>query len=97
MRGARAGQWRLGGGHVRVLMNVCEIGGRVALEDGLETVSYPLINIFGALSGDMAKVSGTKTATAIVAVRPGIDPMIVPAATPSKASTRFRSVNAEVM
>jgi len=47
-----------------------------------------------ALSGDIVNVSGTRTATAMVAVNPGIEPMIVPAATPRRASSRFSGDNA---
>jgi hypothetical protein len=47
-----------------------------------------------AEAGSILKVIGTRTATAIVAVRPGIDPMTVPATTPQSAKTRFKGVRA---
>ncbi len=49
--------WRNQAGHVRILMNLCHIEGRIALEDGLQP-GHVVITIFGANSGDMA---GTET------------------------------------
>ena len=43
----------------------------------------------------MLKVIGTKIASAIVAVNPGIDPMMVPATTPNKANAKFNGVRAD--
>jgi hypothetical protein len=43
----------------------------------------------------MLKVIGTSTASAIVAVRPGIEPTIVPATTPNNARTRLNGVRAD--
>jgi uncharacterized membrane protein AbrB (regulator of aidB expression) len=47
-----------------------------------------------AEAGSILKVIGTSTATAIVAVKPGIDPIIVPATTPNNANAMLVSVNA---
>ena len=45
-------------------------------------------------AGAMVKVIGTRTATAMVAVRPGSEPMIVPATTPNNASMMWNGVRA---
>ncbi len=44
--------------------------------------------------GSMEKVIGTRTATAMVAVSPGSEPMTVPAMTPPRASMMFSGVRA---
>ena len=43
----------------------------------------------------MLKVMGTKIASAMVAVNPGIDPITVPATTPNKANAKFKGVKAD--
>jgi hypothetical protein len=49
-----------------------------------------------AVAGSIVNVIGTSTATAIVAVNPGIDPITVPATTPKIANIKFIGVNAEI-
>lgn len=49
--------WRNQAGHIRILMNLCHIEGRIALEDSAQP-DHVVITIFGAYSGDMA---GTET------------------------------------
>lgn len=49
--------WRNQAGHVRVVMNLCSIEGRIALEERVEP-SHTILTIFGVRSGDMA---GTET------------------------------------
>jgi hypothetical protein len=44
--------------------------------------------------GSIEKVIGTRTATAIVAVSPGSDPITVPETTPNRARRRFTGVSA---
>ena len=46
-------------------------------------------NNISADAGSMAKVIGTSTANAIVAVNPGIDPTTVPASTPNNAKAKL--------
>ena len=53
-----AGFWRGSGGHVRIVMNVCDIRGQIGMVLEPETYAYPVFTIFGALAGDMA---GTET------------------------------------
>ncbi|MCC6615719.1 MAG: FG-GAP repeat protein [Anaerolineae bacterium] len=48
--------WRGSAGHVRVLMNVCDISGHIAIEEAEPETNF--FTIFGAYSGDMA---GTET------------------------------------
>jgi hypothetical protein len=48
-----------------------------------------------AEAGSILKVMGTKIASAMVAVNPGIDPMTVPATTPNKANAKFKGVKAD--
>src|SRR3546814_279108 len=48
----------------------------------------------GAEAGSIAKVSGTRTATAMVAVSPGSEPTMVPAATPPRANATLNGVSA---
>src|SRR5690606_22809496 len=45
-------------------------------------------------AGGMPKVSGTRTATAMVAVSPGIAPIAAPATTPARARSRLSGVSA---
>src|SRR3546814_8980285 len=47
-----------------------------------------------AEAGTIAKVSGTRTATAMVAVSPGSEPTMVPAATPPRANATLNGVSA---
>src|SRR3546814_3999962 len=47
-----------------------------------------------AEDGSIAKVSGTRTATAMVAVSPGSEPTMVPAATPPRANAMLNGVSA---
>lgn len=49
--------WRNQAGHVRIVMNLCSVEGRIALEDSVEP-SNVVLTIFGARTGDMA---GTET------------------------------------
>jgi mono/diheme cytochrome c family protein len=49
--------WRSQAGHVRIVMNMCEIEGRIALEDNAEP-SRIVLTVYGARAGDMA---GTET------------------------------------
>ncbi|MFN8528601.1 MAG: c-type cytochrome [Anaerolineae bacterium] len=53
------GEWRGSGGHIRILMNLCAIGGQITADD-LGT-SQGGFTIYGAFSGDMA---GSETYTA---------------------------------
>src|SRR3546814_17992811 len=46
-----------------------------------------------AEAGSIAKVSGTRTATAMVAVSPGSEPTMVPAATPPRANALLKGVS----
>lgn len=46
------------GGHIRIVMDVCDIEGRIALEEEEVTPSYTVLTIYGAYAGDMA---GTET------------------------------------
>jgi len=50
------GTWRGSAGHVRIVMNPCPIGGRMAMDE--LTPGQTVITIFGAYAGDMA---GTET------------------------------------
>ncbi len=50
--------------------------------------------IMSAVAGGMEKVIGTRTATAIVAVSPGREPIIVPAITPPRAKAICSGVSA---
>ena len=50
------GLWRGSGGHIRIIMNVCDIGGRIVMDD--VEPGQGVITIYGAYSGDMA---GTET------------------------------------
>ncbi len=55
------GIWRRGNGHIRILMDLCDIeSGRIALEDN-EPLPYAMFTIYGAYEGDMA---GTETTIA---------------------------------
>ncbi len=45
--------------------------------------------MISAGAGSIVKVNGTSTATAMVAVSPGMAPITVPATTPSSASSRL--------
>lgn len=53
-----AGFWRGSGGHVRIVMNVCEISGQIGMVEEPDTYPYDVFTIYGALAGDMA---GTET------------------------------------
>ncbi|MBK8020004.1 MAG: cytochrome c [Chloroflexi bacterium] len=46
------GEWRGSGGHLRILMNLCSIGGEATVED--LGGDQPGFSIYGAYSGDMA-------------------------------------------
>jgi mono/diheme cytochrome c family protein len=50
------GSWRGSAGHVRVVMNLCDVGGLVAMDEIPE--GQKVFTIFGAYAGDMA---GTET------------------------------------
>ncbi|MBZ0299105.1 MAG: FG-GAP repeat protein, partial [Anaerolineae bacterium] len=50
------GAWRGSAGHVRVVMNLCTIGGQIAMDE--VPPDQPVFTIFGAYAGDMA---GTET------------------------------------
>jgi hypothetical protein len=52
------GFWRGSGGHVRIVMNVCDITGQIAMILNPVTYSHPVFSIYGAYAGDMA---GTET------------------------------------
>ena len=56
---------------------------------------YIAPNKISAEAGSMLNVIGTKTASAMVAVNPGMDPTIVPATTPNKANAMFSGVIAD--
>ncbi|MFN8373892.1 MAG: c-type cytochrome [Anaerolineae bacterium] len=53
----RPAGWRNRAGHIRLVMNACPIGGRIALEDATETI-FHVGTIYGARNEDMA---GTET------------------------------------
>ncbi len=48
-----------------------------------------------AEAGSILKVIGTRIASAMVAVSPGMDPMIVPATTPNNANAMLKGVIAD--
>lgn len=50
------GQWRGSAGHVRLLMNLCDISGRVGMDE--LPPDRTVFTVFGAYAGDMA---GTET------------------------------------
>lgn len=50
------GQWRGSAGHVRLLMNLCDINGQVGMDE--LPPGYTVFTVFGAYAGDMA---GTET------------------------------------
>ncbi len=54
-------------------------------------------SMISAASGGMPNVTGTSTATAMVADRPGKAPMTIPAATPTIASSRLTGDSAAAM
>lgn len=47
--------WRRAAGHVRIIMDVCEITGRIAMEEEGER-SNTVITVYGARAGDMAGI-----------------------------------------
>lgn len=47
--------WRREAGHVRIIMELCEIAGRIAMEDEGEQ-SSTVITVYGARAGDMAGI-----------------------------------------
>lgn len=49
--------WRNQAGHIRIVMNLCEIQGQIALEDDTEP-NHRILTIYGAYNGDM---TGTET------------------------------------
>lgn len=50
------GEWRGSAGHVRIVMNICQISGQIAIDD--VQPDQKVISLFGAYAGDMA---GTET------------------------------------
>jgi hypothetical protein len=47
--------WRREAGHVRIIMDLCEIAGRIAMEEESEQ-SSTVITVYGARAGDMAGI-----------------------------------------
>lgn len=47
--------WRNQAGHVRIVMNVCEVDGRIALEEEAQP-SHTVVTVLGAYTGDMVGI-----------------------------------------